>query len=330
MKVVITGGTGFIGTGLARHIIERGTMTGPSGGQEAVDSIVLFDMAVPGALAPGLDDRVSMQAGDIADRDTVFALVDRDDISVFHFASVVSGGGERDFDLAMRVNLAGGRNILEAVRARASTPRLVFTSSIAVFGGARMPDTVSDTTKQTPQTTYGITKTIGELMINDYTRKGYIDGRAARLPTVIVRPGKPNAAASSFASGIFREPLNGEECVLPVPMATPMPAIGHRNCIRGITTLHEAPGAELGDDRAVNLPGATYTLGDCVAALGSVAARRGIELGAISVHPNPNIEAIVKSWPAFISAERGLALGMPTDESLEQIINDYIDDFLAV
>ena len=153
MKVVITGGTGFIGTGLARHIIERGTMTGPSGGQEAVDSIVLFDMAVPGALAPGLDDRVSMQAGDIADRDTVFALVDRDDISVFHFASVVSGGGERDFDLAMRVNLAGGRNILEAVRARASTPRLVFTSSIAVFGGARMPDTVSDTTKQTPQTT---------------------------------------------------------------------------------------------------------------------------------------------------------------------------------
>ena len=113
-------------------------------------------------------------------------------------------------------------------------------------------------------------------------------------------------------------------------MATPMPAIGHRNCIRGITTLHEAPGAELGDDRAVNLPGATYTLGDCVAALGSVAARRGIELGAISVHPNPNIEAIVKSWPAFISAERGLALGMPTDESLEQIINDYIDDFLAV
>jgi nucleoside-diphosphate-sugar epimerase len=271
---------------------------------------------------------MSIVSGEIADRDTVFDLVDRDDISVFHLASVVSGGGELDFDLAMSVNLDGGRNVLEACRARGGTPRVVFASSVATFGAAAMPATVTDTTKQTPQTTYGVTKVIGELMINDYTKNGYIDGRSARLPTIVIRPGAPNAAASSFASGVFREPLNGEACVLPVGLKTPMPVLGHRNCVAGFIALHDADGTAIGDDRAVNLPGITYTVGEMAAAVERVAAAHGRELGPISVDPDPAIEAIVASWPGETGWDRARALGLPVDESLDRVIEDYIDDFL--
>ena len=163
-------------------------------------------------------------------------LFDRPDLSVFHLASVVSGGGELDFDLAMRVNLDGNLHVLESARALGSKPRVVFASSIAVFGGKAMPKHVGDATKQVPQTTYGMTKAIGELLVNDYTRKGFIDGRSARLPTVIIRPGKPNKAASSFASGVFREPLNGVECVLPVGTDAVMPLAGYRTIVEGFVS----------------------------------------------------------------------------------------------
>jgi nucleoside-diphosphate-sugar epimerase len=328
MKVVITGGTGFIGLTLARRLVDRGTLVGPTGGEAAVDAIVLFDAVTPAEAPAGLDDRVSIVAGDIADRDTVRSLVDRDDTSVFHLASVVSSGGEKDFDLAMAVNLDGGRNVLEACRARSGTPRVVFASSIAAFGGGAMPATVTDTTKQTPQTTYGMTKAIGELMINDYTRKGFVDGRTARLPTIVIRPGRPNAAASSFASGVFREPLNGETCVLPVALDTRMPVLGHRNCAAGFIALHDADGAVLGDDRAVNLPGVSYSVGEMAAAVGRVAAARGRDLGPITVEPDPAIEAIVATWPAETGWDRARALGLPVDDGLERVIEDYIDDFL--
>jgi nucleoside-diphosphate-sugar epimerase len=226
MKVVITGGTGFIGRMLARRLLDLGALSGPSGKCEAIDEIVLFDAVEPPGPLAGLEGKVTLAIGDIAEADRVAGLIDRDDISVFHLASVVSGGGELDFDLAMSVNLTGGLNVLEAVRARAGRPRLVFASSVAVYGGSAMPKTVGDATKQTPRTTYGATKAIGEILVNDYTRKGFLDGRSARLPTIIIRPGKPNLAASSFASGVFREPLGGLECVLPVGPETRMPVLG--------------------------------------------------------------------------------------------------------
>lgn len=328
MKVVITGGTGFIGLALARRLIERGTLVGPTGVAQEIDAIVLFDAITPAETPTGLDGRVSIVSGEIADRDTVFSLVDRDDTSVFHFASVVSGGGELDFDLAMSVNLDGGRNILEACRARAGTPRVVFASSLASFGSAAMPDTVTDTTKQTPQTTYGMTKAIGELMINDYTRKGFIDGRSARLPTIVIRPGAPNAAASSFASGVFREPLNGDACVLPVPLETRMPVLGHRNCVAGFIALHDADGQSIGDDRAINLPSVTYSVGEMAAAVDRVATARGRDLGPITVETDSAIEAIVATWPAETGWQRARDLGLPADESLDRVIEDYIDDYL--
>lgn len=326
MKVVITGGLGFLGQRLARRILENGELTGPSGTLEPVDEIVLFDHLLPEDGPGDWDARVSIVIGDISDRDTVAALVDRDDISVFHLASVVSGGGEKDFDLAMRVNLDGGRHVMEAVRARDGLPRLVFASSIAVFGGDGMPESVGDATKQTPQTTYGVTKAICEQLINDYTRKGFFDGRSARLPTVIIRPGKPNAAASGFASAVFREPLNGEDYVLPVGLDTVMPALGYRSIVEGILHLHELPGDTLGSDRAVSLPSLTVTVAEMIEALRRVAGNR--HLGEITVEPDPFIEAICAGWPQDTYHERARDLGLPIDANLDALVAEYIEDYV--
>ena len=318
MKIVITGGCGFLGVGIARKLMDR----------PEIDSLVLFDAHVPDALPNGLDDRVTMVEGDISDRVQVAAIIDRDDIGVFHLASVVSAGGEQNFDLAMRVNFDGGRHILEALRARKGTPRIVLASSLAVFGGPDMPEAVTEMTRVVPQTTYGMTKAIGELMINDYTRKGFIDGRAARLPTVIIRPGAPNAAASGFASGVFREPLSGQDYVLPVAMDTRMMVIGARSAIAGLTGLMDADGEGLGADRVVNLPNNAYAVTDMIAALERVAAENGITFGPVTPKPDPAIEAIVKSWPLTMEDSRARALGLPADESLEAIIREYIVDWL--
>ena len=325
MKVVITGAWGFIGQRLGRRLLEIGSLMGPSGKPEEVDSLVMFDAVLPPDAAP-FDPRVEIVQGDISDRALVDSMIDRDDVSVFHLASVVSGGGEKDFDLAMRVNLTGGLNIFEALRAREGQPRLVFASSIAVFGGSGMPDTVGDLTKQTPQTTYGTTKSICELLINDYSRKGFLDGRSARLPTVIIRPGKPNAAASSFASGIFREPLNGQPCVLPVETSQVMPLLGYRSIVEGFVRLHEADAADLGDDRAVNLPSLVVSVADMIESLQRVAGDR--PLGEITVAPDPFIQAICGSWPVAATSERADALGLPKEASLDEIVQAYIEDYL--
>ncbi len=334
LKVVITGGAGFIGQRLGQALLQRGVLTGPSGAQEPIDALLLFDVAAPAQRPAWADERVEIRSGDISDPAQVAALVDRDDISIFHLASVVSGGGEKDFDLAMRVNLTGGLNVFEACRARggsgarkeAGPPRLVFASSIAVFGGAGMAPVVGDHAKQTPQTTYGATKAICELLVNDYTRKGFFDGRSARLPTVIVRPGKPNAAASSFVSGLFREPLNGETCKIPVSEDTVMPLLGYRSIVGGLVALHEVEGAALGDDRAVSLPSFTVTVRDLIDALQRVAADR--HLGEIVFEPDPFIQEICDGWPKDASYERATKIGLPRDASLDAIVENYIEDYL--
>ena len=327
MKVVITGGTGFIGLRLARKILADGGLTGPTGARQAVDEMVLFDVVLPPDRPAGLDDRVRLVQGEIADRGAVDAIIDTPDIAVFHLASVVSGGGEKDFDLAMRVNLDGGLNVLEACRALGSAPRVLFTSSIATFGGAVMPDVVGDAVKQTPQTTYGMTKAILELIVNDYTRKGFVDGRSARLPTVIIRPGKPNAAASGFFSGMFREPLNGIDFTIPVPLDVRHPVIGYRTVVDGIHALYEADGPAIGDDRAVTLPSTSATVEELQAAL--MRAASGRALGKLGVEPDPFIMDIVRTWPKAASAERAVGLGLPQDPDLDSIVTAFIEDYVG-
>ncbi len=326
MKILITGGAGFIGLMLARKLLSLPGLAGPDGKRHRLDELVLFDMAVPQKRPAGLDERARFVAGEMADQAAVASLIDRPDMGIFHLASVVSGGGELDFDLAMRVNLHGHLHLLEAARALGSRPRVVFASSIAVFGGAAMPKTVGDRVKQSPQTTYGMTKAVGELLINDYTRKGFIDGRAARLPTVIIRPGRPNKAASSFASGVFREPLNGVECVLPVGLDTVMPVAGYRTIVEGFLRLHEADGGALGDDRAISFPALNASVGEMIEALKRTATNR--RLGPIRIDRDPVIEKIVATWPVDSSCERALALGLPQDRALDPIIQAYIADFL--
>jgi nucleoside-diphosphate-sugar epimerase len=310
VKVLVTGGLGFIGIALARALAARGTQ------------LVLFDFVGDRDAAP---PGAEVVPGDVCDTQLVRGLVSEADV-VFHLASVVSAGGERDFDRALRVNLDGGRNVLEACRATGRTPRLVFTSTLAVFGGSAMPETVSDATRPTPQTTYGATKAACELLVNDYSRKGFLDGRVARLPTVVIRPGAPNEAASSFASAVFREPLAGRDYALPVALETRIPVIGIRTVVDGLLRLAELPAEALGDDRVVNLPGVSVTVGEMLESLRRVAGERGVALGAVEVREDPQIAAIVRTWPRFAVADRALQLGLPQDVDLDEIVGAYLDD----
>ena len=287
---------------------------------------MLFDNAVPKEHPEGLSGNVKVRAGEITDRTAIFDLIDREDIAVFHLASVVSAGAEQDFDLALRVNLEGHLNVLEALRRLGSRPRYVFSSSLAAYGGTHTPRQVNDATRQIPQTTYGMTKSVGELLVNDYTRKGFIDGRCGRLSAVIVRPGKPNKAASGFVSGVIREPLNGIDYVLPVDLDTRMPVVGYRSVVDSILALHELSGDSLGDDRALNLPNVSVTIGEMVASMKRVVAGR--TLGQVTVNIDPFVESMVRGWPTHVGDERALQLGLPAADDLDDVIRAYIDDFM--
>src|SRR3982074_111152 len=227
MQILSTGGAGFLGARLARQLLERGTLADAQGKQQPITQITLLDV-VP---AKGFGDpRVRIVTGDIADEKTIDANLTEQPRSVFHLAAVVSGQAEADFELGMRINFDATRLILERARKNGNRPRVVFTSSVAVFGGD-LPAKVLDTTGLAPQSSYGAQKVMGELLISDYSGKNFIDGRALRMPTVCVRPGAPNKAASSFASGIVREPLNGIEAVCPVAPETPMWLLSPRMAI---------------------------------------------------------------------------------------------------
>ncbi len=330
MKIVITGGGGFLGCQLAQQLLKRGELTAPSGQLETIEEILLFDIHFPDPGNSGLENNPTIRrvTGDLRDRDQVFSLVDREDLSVFHFASMVSGECEQRFDDVLRVNLDGQLHLLEACRALPSTPRVVFSSAIAAFGGASMPNIVSDETKHTPLTTYGMTKAMGEMLINDYTRKGFIDGRSARLPTIIIRPGKPNTAASSFASGVFREPLAGKTCELPVDRSQLIPVLGYHDAVESFIALHEAPLTALGNDRAFGLPSIQLSVADMIEALEEVATSRNIPLGEIIDKPDPVIRRIVATWPVATDGARAIKVGAPAPSSLVQVIDAYIDDFM--
>lgn len=340
MRVVITGGAGFLGSRLAHEILRRGSLTDARGNAREVRELVLVDVVAPAA--PG-DARVSGVTGSLDDRAVVEAVITPDTDSVFHLAAVVSGQAEADFDIGMRVNVDATRNLLERCRACASPPKLVFASSLAVFGGA-LPDPVPDDAPLMPQSSYGTQKAIGELLVSDMSRKGFIDGRSLRLPTIVVRPGRPNKAASSFASSIIREPLEGRVANCPVAAATRMWLQSPRAVIDNLIVGHEVPARRLvaeassaaRDDaqsgrsiapmqsRSINVPGLCVAVGDMVEALRAVAGDAVAE--RVRWEYDPAIDRIVSTWPARFVAGAGRELGMRADDDFASIVRAHIAD----
>ena len=319
MRVVITGGAGFLGSRLAQALLARGTLTDASGQARSVDRVVLADVATP---APDADPRVQAMQGSLDDPAFVERVVSPETDTVFHLAAVVSGQAEAEFDVGMRVNLDATRALLERCRLCEKPPKFVFASSLAVFGGA-LPDPVPDDAPVTPQSSYGAQKAIGELLVNDMSRKGFIDGRALRLPTIVVRPGKPNRAASSFASGIIREPLSGVEAVCPVAPATRLWLQSPRAVVANFIVGHEAPAEELPAFRAINVPGIDVTVAEMVAALRSVAGDAVAD--RVQWQYDPVIDRIVATWPARFEARIGRALGMRADAGFQDVVRAYIE-----
>ena len=331
MRILITGSAGFIGRKLAADLIRNPVLKDGEGRQQRITDLILVDvMPTPQPTVPrggGDAPRVAVVTGGLAEAADLVRRPDAPVHGVFHLAAVVSSGAEEDFDLGYRVNLDGTRGLLEACRGLDDPPKFVFASSVAVFGGV-MPDVIRDETVATPQTSYGTQKLIGELLVNDFSRKGMVDGRSLRLPTVMVRPGKPNKAASTFASSIIREPLQGQRAVCPVPDDTGLWVLSPRRVVAAMRHAFDLPAGRLlaAGGRTVNLAGLTVSVADVVEAVRKAGGADAA--GLIDFVPDERIQAIVRTWPVRFAPDRALALGFVPDDSLEAIIAAFVEDDL--
>lgn len=324
MKVLITGGAGFLGTRLARELLARGRLLG-----QAITSITLADLAATRDPVLAADPRVHTVVGDLLGlADTLMA---RPWDAIFHLAAAVSGECEADFGLGLRANLDTTRCLLDACRAQreqgAAPPLFVFSSSVAVFGAdaaVPLPEVIEDHTLPTPQSSYGIQKFICEQLVADYTRKGYVDGRAARLMTVSVRPGRPNGAASGFLSGIVREPLAGLPAVCPVPPETRVALASPATTIAGLLAVAEASREDFGGRTALNLPALTVTVQQMLDALHAVGGDEARSL--VRFERDPHIERIVGGWPARFSSARAAHLRLIPDGDFREVVLQYVRD----
>lgn len=298
MTITITGAGGFLGQRVTKLLAERG------------EKLVLADLVPPANPPAG----AKVLTGNLGQ--TLNDAITEETTAVIHLAAVVSAGAEADFEQGYRVNLTGLRAVLERSRQLGTCPKFLFTSSLAVFGAV---DRVDDTTATMPQSSYGTQKALGELLVNDYSRKGYVQGRTLRLPTVVIRPGKPNAAASSFASGILREPLAGEESICPVSEDLALWIASPASVTQALVHGLDLEDAVFAPWRVVNVPGITVTVREMVTALG----RAGGDTGLIKFEHDPAIDAIVGSWPAHFVTPRARAMGFPAADDLDTLIQSH-------
>ena len=323
MRILIIGAAGMVGRKLTERLVKDGALGGTQ-----ISHLHLVDIVAPDR--PGSASfPIEMEPADLSQPTAAGHLVAPKPDVIFHLAAIVSGEAEAEFEKGYRINLDGTRYLLEAIRRTGGDeyrPRLVFTSSIAVFGSP-FPDAIGDDFLSAPLTSYGTQKAIGELLLADYTRKGFVDGIGIRLPTICVRPGKPNKAASGFFSNIIREPLAGQEAVLPVSEdvrhwhASPRAAVGF--------LLHAATiaGETVGPRRTLSMPGLSVTVGEQIAALRSIAGEKAVKL--IRREEDPVIARIVAGWPRNFDTKRALALGFKAESSFEEIVRIHIEDELG-
>jgi len=324
MRIIIFGGAGFLGKKLAGRLLELGSIAPNGKPARQISQIVVFDRT----LATGLPDdpRLEILAGDISDEKAIRSLLSSPTDVIFHLAAIVSGEAEKNFDLGMQVNLHASLQMLELCRELSISPIFVFASSCAIFGG-ELSDTIYDHTAATPQSSYGTQKAIVDLLLNDYSRRGWVDGRALRLPTIIVRPGKPNAATSSFASSIIREPLHGQRATCPVSADTKVWLLSPKRVVDNFIHAAELPASKWGRNRSLNLPGITTTVKEMIDQLKEVAGPEKADL--INWEPDAFIQSIVLTWPPQFKTKRALELGFQRDQSFREVIKAFIEDELS-
>jgi D-erythronate 2-dehydrogenase len=327
VQVVVTGGAGFLGARLARELLAAGSLEVAGGGARPLSRLTLIDQA-PSPADLTADGRVTVIRGDLgelldpghAGRD-VLAGAD----VIFHLAAAVSGECEADFDLGLRANLRATGSLLASCRALRTNPVVVYSSSVAVFGGSEdhpLPAVVDDQTLPNPQTSYGTQKFIGEQLLADYTRKGFLRGRAIRLMTVSVRPGRPNAAASGFLSGIIREPLAGQRATCPVAPETEVALASPAKATSGLLCAATAPDEAWGGRTAVNLPALTMTVAGMAAALERVAGPEASAL--IDWIPDPVVGRMFATWPGRVRSDRAARLGLTPDPDFDSVIKMHL------
>jgi nucleoside-diphosphate-sugar epimerase len=317
MNILITGGCGFLGSRLAQALLDHG-LPQAGGARIPIEKLILADRATSDTFT---DPRIEQRIGDVSDPTFVRSIV-ADAQIIYHLAAVVSGEAEADFDLGMRVNVDASRHLLEACRATRKRPRLIFTSSVAVFGPAREEEPVVD-----PRSSYGMEKAVAELMLKDYSRRGFVDGVVLRLPTISVRPGKPNKAASSFASGIIREPLSGNASECPVALDAALWLLSPRRAISALVHAAGLPADQLSVQPIVNLPGISVTVQEMLAALersGGAAAR-----ALVTLSPDPAVAQIISNWPRRWDDSRARAMGFEGDDDFDAIVRAYREDDLT-
>jgi D-erythronate 2-dehydrogenase len=322
VDILVIGAGGMLGAKLVLRLAKDGKI-----GSRAISQLTRFDAVIPPP-PPNATFRIDTFVGDLAEPAELERLIDARPDLIFHLAAIVSGEAERDFEKGYRINLDATRALLEEIR-KAGTgycPRLIFTSSIAVFGSP-FPDVIDDDFHTTPLTSYGTQKAISELLINDYSRKEFLDGISLRMPTICVRPGRPNLAASGFFSNIIREPLVGKEAVLPVSEDVRHWHVSPRSAVAFLVQAANLDTAKLGNPRTLSMPGVSCTVGEQIEALRRVAGEDAVKL--IRREPDEAIAKIVGGWPRNFNAERALALGFKSEKTFDDIIKVHLEDELT-
>lgn len=315
MRVLILGGAGFIGRRLANELLANGALNGGK-----LSHLTLVDIGFQEKLE---DTRLSYFVGDFSKEEVLRKILSPAPDIIFHLAAIVSGEAEKNLELGMRVNFHASLELLELCRKSGIRPRIVFSSSCGVFGGD-VSRVISDETGPKPRSSYGTQKAMVELLINDYSRRGFIDGRTVRLPTITVRPGKPNAATSSFISSIIREPLNGQRATYPVPPGSRFWVQSPRRVIQNLVHAANLNEKLLGDDRMINLPGLTVSIQQMIQSLERIAGRD--VTARITHEPDEFLQRIVLSWPPDFDTRRANELGFVRDQSVDEIIHSYIEE----